>query len=200
MTSRVIGGAAGLGRGAERGQMSTAQTGSGSASPPARGQGLRLAIVLSLVALQAVSALFFLGDVTADVLATGLDPHTRYEAVATLALICGVLFGGLETWRILRRSRATESALKIASGAFSDLVADRFAHWSLTLSEQQVALLTLKGFDTPEIAALRGTARGTVRAQLGHIYAKSGTTGRGQFVSLFIEELLDEPLIGAVQS
>lgn len=157
---------------------------------------LRLTILVVLVALQAISALFFLGDVIADFMTIGFDPHTRFEAVATLALICGVLFGGIETWRTLRRSREAESALKIASGAFTELVNERFANWSLSTSEQQVALLTLKGFDTPEIAGLRGTAQGTVRAQLGHIYAKSGTSGRGQFVSLFIEELLEEPLIG----
>ncbi len=162
---------------------------------PADRQRLRLFALVFLVLLQAVSALFFLGDVIADFMAIGMDPHTRYEAVATLALILGVIFGGVETARILRRSRAAESALLIASGAFSELVAERFDAWRLSGSERQVALLTLKGFDTPEIAELRGTAQGTVRAQLGSIYTKSDTSGRGQFVSLFIEELLDEPLL-----
>lgn len=154
---------------------------------------LRLLILIALVGLQAACALFFVTDVIADFMAIGLDPHTRFEAMATVALILGVVFGGLETWRTLRRSQRTESALRIASGAFSELIEDRFTAWGLSASEQDVALLTLKGFDTPEIADLRGTAQGTVRAQLGGIYAKSQTSGRGQFVSLFIEELLDGP-------
>lgn len=156
---------------------------------------MRVMILIFLVALQGVSSMFFLGDVTADILSGGLSVHARYEAIATLALLLGVGFGAVETWRTIRRNRVAETALKMASGAFSELLAERFESWALTSSERQVALLTLKGFDTPEIAGLRGTARGTVRAQLGNIYAKSDTSGRGQFVSLFIEELLDEPVL-----
>lgn len=148
----------------------------------------------SLVCLQALSASFFLGDVTADFLAIGLDPHTRIEATATLALILGVCAGALEMWRLFRRQHEAERALILAKGAFSELVDRHFQDWGLSPSESQVALLTLKGFDTPEIAELRGTAQGTVRVQLGKIYAKSGTSGRGQLVALFIDELLDEQI------
>lgn len=158
------------------------------------GLGVRTWVLILLVLLQAISASFFVGDVFADFMALGFDPHTMYEAIATLALICGVVFGALETVRTIRRSRRTEDALRIASGAFGDLVRDRFAHWDLTRSEQDVALLTLKGFDGPEIARMRGTADGTVRAQLAAIYAKSSTHGRGAFVALFIDALLDGPM------
>ncbi|MCA0872879.1 helix-turn-helix transcriptional regulator [Seohaeicola saemankumensis] len=149
-----------------------------------------------LVVLQGTSALFFLGDVTADFLALGFDPHTTYEGIATLALLCGVALGLVEMWRTANRMRRAENALKMASGAFADLLEDRFDMWRLTPAEAEVALLTLKGFDGPEIARLRGTADGTVRAQLGRIYAKSGCNGRGQFVSLFIDALLDDPVTG----
>lgn len=157
-------------------------------------QRRRFVFLLGLVGIQALSASFFLGDVTADFMAIGWDPHTRVEATATLALILGVIAGGIEMWRLFHRQSQTESALRIVSGAFGDLIDERFETWALSASERQVALLTLKGFDTPEIAALRGTAQGTVRAQLGSIYTKSGTSGRGQLVSLFVEELLDFPL------
>ena len=159
-----------------------------------RRTGIRVGVLAVLIALQAVSVLFFLGDVFADVMALGLDRHTTYEAVATLALALGVCFGAVEMVRTIRLGRRAEAALKMASGAFSEVLNDRFTQWDLTPSESDVALLTLKGFDGPQIADLRGTAAGTVRAQLGHIYAKSGCNGRGQFVSLFIDALLDEPL------
>ena len=164
-----------------------------------RGPGVRVGILVALVALQGASALFFLGDVLVDFLAIGFDPHTTYEAIATVALLLGVCFGGFEIARTIRHGKRTEAALQMASGAFSEVLKDRFGAWNLTPSEADVALLTLKGFDGPQIAQLRGTAPGTVRAQLGHIYAKSGCNGRGQFVSLFIDALLDDTTGWSVQ-
>ncbi len=152
-------------------------------------------MLIGLVVLQGFAAAFFLSDVLLDIFTIGLETHIAHEIVATLALILGSLFGGVELWRALQRNRRSDAALQMASGAFSDLLRGRFRDWKLSPSERQVALMTLKGFDGPEIAALRGTAAGTVRAQLGNIYAKSGTNGRGQFVSLFIDDLLEEPII-----
>lgn len=159
-----------------------------------RRAGLRLGVLVVVVTFQAVGIVFFLGDVATDVVMLGLDPHTTYEAIATVALLLGVSLGGVELWRAIRRTRRAEHALRLASGAFAEYLEQSFEVWGLTVAEADVALLTLKGFDGPEIAALRGSAPGTVRAQLAHIYAKSGVTGRGQFVSLFIDALLDQPL------
>ncbi len=161
---------------------------------------MRLGILALFITLQAVCAGFFLGDVTLDFLAVGLDRHTAFELAATLALILGVALGGYEMWRSIQIMRRAEAALQMASGAFGELLNARFALWELTPAEGEVALLTLKGFDSPEIADLRGTAAGTVRAQLGRIYAKSGTHARGQFVSLFIDALLDEPVLPSVEA
>jgi len=55
--------------------------------------------------------------------------------------------------------------------------------------------LTLKGFDVAEIAKIRGAAAGTVRAQLTRVYAKASVSSRPQFISLFIEDLLDGPVV-----
>lgn len=175
---------------------SPSESGAGARIVPGflRRTGIRVGVLMVLITLQAVSALFFVGDVFADYMAIGFDQHTTYEAVATLALILGVCFGAAEMLRTIRLGRRAEAGLKMASGAFSELLNDRFTQWDLTPSESDVALLTLKGFDGPQIADLRGTAPGTVRAQLGHIYAKSGCNGRGQFVSLFIDALLDDPI------
>jgi len=91
--------------------------------------------------------------------------------------------------------------LSAASGAFTEAMMAEFERWGLTPAERDVALLSLKGCEVAEIAQLRGSAAGTVRAQLARVYAKAGVSGRAQLASLFIEELLDRPATsGAVES
>ena len=51
-----------------------------------------------------------------------------------------------------------------------------------------------------EIAALRETKDGTIKAQSNAIYRKSGVAGRAQLVSLFIEELMAEDITSARQA
>lgn len=86
-----------------------------------------------------------------------------------------------------------EDQLRAASGAFMELMQDRFDVWGLTAAEQDVALFSIKGMSTAEIAALRGTSEGTVKAQTNAIYRKAGVTGRPQLLSLFIEDLIEIP-------
>ena len=79
----------------------------------------------------------------------------------------------------------------MASGALADLVRQKFADWSLTPSEADVALFALKGCNAQDIARIRSTAEGTVRAQLTRIYAKAGVASQAALVSLFFDDLLD---------
>ena len=59
-----------------------------------------------------------------------------------------------------------------------------------------MALFAIKGLSTQEIAALRNTREGTVKAQTNAIYRKAGVSGRPQLLSLFIEDLMDDALAG----
>ena len=113
------------------------------------------------------------------------------EALAAAALIAGVVFGIRILMEMLRREAHLEQQLGLAAGAFHDIVAQHFETWGLTPSEQDVALLTLKGLAIPEIAHMRGNAEGTVKAHLGAIYRKAGVSGRGAFLAYFIEELME---------
>ncbi len=179
-----------------------AATSSGKTQSPrpalaSRPETQRLRILVGLVALQLASATYFLVDVVLDMAAVGAQPHFLHETLAAVVLMAAVLLGALESWRALRYRRRSDAALKMAAGAFAELLRDRFGAWNLTESERQVAMLTLKGFDGPDIARMRGTAAGTVRAQLGNIYTKSGCNSRGQFVSLFIDDLLEDPVLPA---
>jgi DNA-binding CsgD family transcriptional regulator len=95
--------------------------------------------------------------------------------------------------RTIRQYRVLELRVQRASGLFTELLDERFGQWGLTPSERDVAWFALKGMSTAEIAALRGTSEGTVKAQSNAIYRKAGVNGRAQLLSLFIEDLMEAP-------
>lgn len=149
-----------------------------------------------VTALQAVAALFFVADAAGDVRNDGWSGHVAMEALVALALVAGVVTGALQLLRMMGEAARRDAALSVAQGALAEVIAARFAGWGLTPAEADVATFALKGCDIAEIAALRGSALGTIRAQLASVYAKAGVTSRAAFASLFIEDLLGEPLPG----
>jgi DNA-binding NarL/FixJ family response regulator len=70
------------------------------------------------------------------------------------------------------------------------VVKQQFESWQLTQTEQEVAMLLLKGLSFKEIAALRNTLEKTVRQQASSIYRKSGVSGRHELSAWFIEDYL----------
>ena len=161
--------------------------------PRAGTEGRQRAALLAVLALQALAAVFFVGDVLADVLTGGWSGHTLTETTVSVALLAGLVLSALALRSALERMRAQDAALAVARGALADVINRQFADWALTPAERDVGMLALKGLDVAEIAQLRGAAAGTVRAQLSRVYAKAGVTGRAQFASVFVEELLDPP-------
>ncbi len=112
------------------------------------------------------------------------------EIGAAVGLVLGVVLGALMLRRALRQRNQAEERLRRASGAFLDLLQERFEEWGLTPSERDVALFAIKGMSTAEIAGLRSTSEGTVKAQTNAIYRKAGVSGRSQLLSLFIDDLM----------
>jgi DNA-binding CsgD family transcriptional regulator len=165
----------------------------------------RATTLAALIIGQALCAAFFLADVIVDLSDDGRleGAHVIAEAVATIALVGGVAFLMVELRRMLGRMDRMEIGLRSACGEMAAIVVMFFDRWGLSPAERDVALLILKGIDTETIAAMRGTAKGTVRAQSAAIYSKAGVDGRGQFVSLFLEELLADdgprPATGATR-
>lgn len=151
----------------------------------------RATALAALATLQGACAVFFAGDALADLRFSGVNPHTAFEALVTATLVVGTFVTFAVMRRTIEASRRASEALHLARGAFAEVMEARFADWGLTAAEAEVALFTLKGLDAPEIAELRGRAAGTVRAQLAAVYRKSGATGRGQFVALFLDELME---------
>ncbi|MFZ1662743.1 MAG: helix-turn-helix transcriptional regulator [Paracoccaceae bacterium] len=153
-------------------------------------------IVLVILLIQAICAFFFVSDILFSVLGIYAHPiawQTRefLEIGAAVGLILGVVLGGIALQRFARESWRAREKLRRASGAFMELLEERFADWGLTPAERDVALFAIKGMSTAEIAGLRNTSEGTVKAQTNAIYRKAGVSGRPQLLSLFIEDLMD---------
>lgn len=161
------------------------------------GQGRRSAAALALlVLLQSLVAVFFVGDVAADLVANPTSPHSILEAVVVVVLVAGLWLSIVQLRAVAERLRVQDRALATARGALGDVVSGQFVAWGLTPAERDVGLMALKGLDVAEIAALRGVAEGTVRAQLTRVYAKAGVSNRAQFAAWFVEDLLADGLPG----
>ncbi len=154
-------------------------------------------ILWLVLALQAVSATFFVSDIAISVLGLEVEPISwvfveLIEIGAAVGLITGVVMGALMLRQARRRTRRAEEALRHAKSAFRDVLEERFSDWDLTPAERDVAMFAIKGFSTADIAAFRGVSEGTVKAQTNAIYRKAGVSGRSQLLSLFIDELVDD--------
>lgn len=143
--------------------------------------------------IEGVAALYFLIDGVDDVLgklATGLTFELVMECVVALALLLAVVVGARQLRASIDETDRQASALKVARGSLSELLALRFQQWNLTPSEADVALFAMKGCRIGEIARLRNAAEGTVRSQLSQVYAKAKVDSQAMLISQFIEELI----------
>jgi len=120
--------------------------------------------------------------------------HETIELMAVLGLLLGLLTGGLALRAALARTAVAESRLENAQSAFLELIGTHFAIWGLTPAERDVALFAIKGMTTAEIAALRSTSQGTVKAQSAAIYRKAGVANRTQLLALLIDHLMADDL------
>ncbi|TVP72051.1 MAG: LuxR family transcriptional regulator [Rhodobacteraceae bacterium] len=155
-----------------------------------------------MVFVQAIGALFFISDIGMSVLGIERQPITWQtreimEIGAAVALLIGLVMSSVLLAQSQRRLGRAEAQLQRASAAFMEVLEQHFTQWALTPAERDVAFFVLKGFSTAEIARLRTTSEGTVKAQSNAIYRKAGVSGRGQLMSIFIDDLLTDDLRGA---
>ena len=151
-----------------------------------------------LFVLQVVCTFFFAGDAFQDLFGTpSVSPEAgdSLEIAVTFCLILGTIFTGLELRKQMQREDRMRQQIGVASGAFSDVLQQQLDAWGLTEAEQAVALLGIKGYSIAEIAGLRDTKEGTIKAQNASVYRKAGVSGRLQLLSHFVEDLLDDTLI-----
>ena len=156
-----------------------------------------MALLVVVVLVQIACALFFVFDMAAGMVGIERDPMSwemreLIEIGAGVGLLLGVGLGAALLARTVLSHRAIEGQLRKLSGAFAELLDERFGEWGLTRSERDVAWFTIKGLSIADIARLRGTSEGTVKAHSNAIYRKAGVTGRTQLLSLFIEDLMGD--------
>lgn len=158
-------------------------------------------IILLMVLVQALGALFFITDISLSVLGIERQPidwqiREIMEIGAAVALLIGLIMSGVLLAQSQLRLGRAEAQVKRASSAFMQVLEQHFVQWGLTPAERDVAFFVLKGFSTSEIAAFRKTSEGTVKAQTNAIYRKAGVNGRGQLMSIFIDDLLADTVQG----
>jgi DNA-binding CsgD family transcriptional regulator len=155
----------------------------------------RAAPIIAIFVVQAACAFFFVSDILSSILGIRTTPiswemREYLEIGAAVGLVLGVVLGAIMLRRTLKQRNVAEERLRRASGAFLELLEERFVEWGLTAAERDVALFAIKGMSTAEIATLRSTSEGTVKAQTNAIYRKAGVSGRPQLLSLFIDDLM----------
>ena len=161
--------------------------------------GLTLMVLVLLFLVQIGCAVFFVSDIVMSIFGLRSSPMSWQarevqEIGAAIGLMLGLSLGAVALWRAIRRTLAAEQKLRQASGLFMEHLADRFDSWGLTPAERDVALFAIKGMSIQEIARMRSTSEGTVKAQTYAIYRKAGVAGRPQLLSLFIEDLMHDAL------
>lgn len=139
-------------------------------------------------ALQLGCAVVFISDVIEEW--PQRSTHTLVEAVAVVGLLFGAGLAIKEMRKMARRNARVELELRAASGALQAVIEGHFDTWGLTRAERDVALLSIKGMSNAEIARLRDTREGTIKAQATAIYRKAGVSSRAELISAVIEDLI----------
>lgn len=156
-------------------------------------------VLIVLLVVQLACAMFVVADMLTSVIGMRRAPlswqlRELLEMGAAIGLLLGVVFGAVALKQAFAARWRAEQSLAQVQMAFRDHLDACFGTWALTPAERDVAMFSIKGLSIQEIAHMRDTSEGTVKAQCNAIYRKAGVTGRGQFMSLFLDDLLDDLL------
>jgi DNA-binding CsgD family transcriptional regulator len=158
----------------------------------------RTYLIIGLLIFQLACAFLYLINILSTITGWGQWSWMVYELTelgAAIGLFLGAILGALTLRRTLAHNTEMRQQLRAASGAFMEVMEDRFRTWQLTPAERDVAMFAIKGMSTAEMAGLRGVSEGTIKAQTNAIYRKAGVSGRPQLLSLFIDDLIDDSLL-----
>ncbi|MFQ6372291.1 helix-turn-helix transcriptional regulator [Shewanella sp. YIC-542] len=157
-----------------------------------------------MITLLCVIMVLNLLDVLSDLELGVPQWHIIQESFLVLLSALGALYISTDLLCRTRKIRQLAAQLKRADTRICNIsnrmqaarqeytlaVQQQFDLWSLTRSEQEVALLLLKGLSFKEIAGVRNTKEKTVRQQASSIYTKADVDGRHSFCAWFMEDLI----------
>lgn len=143
---------------------------------------------MAAAALQIACGVVFIWDVASEW--QDMDRHSWAELAAIAGLILGAMLALRELRKVMQRNARVESQLAAASGAFQTVLDQHFETWGLTPAERDVALLSIKGVSVADIARMRDTRDGTIKAQSTAIYRKAGVSNRAELISVVIEDVI----------
>ena len=151
-------------------------------------------ILIVLMAVQLACAVFFVSDAARDFILEGglasIDGHLAVEILATLALLAAIAVEGRFLRGLMQRKARLEQGLANASAEVHAVIEAQFEEWRLSPSEHDIAMFLVKGLGTQEIADMRGSAEGTVKAHFAAIFRKAGVHSRAELLSVLIDRLL----------
>ena len=154
--------------------------------------------LILLMAVQLVCAAFFVIDAVQDYREEGglgsLDWHLAFETLATLSLLIAIAVEGRILARLLHKKARLERSLHHASAEVEAVIRAQFEEWRLSPAETDIAMFLVKGLGTQEIADMRGSAEGTIKAHFNAIFRKAGVHSRTELLSVLIDRLLGERL------
>jgi len=152
-------------------------------------------VLLGLISAQLLFSLLLLSEIVSYYVVgyanIPWDLVEIYEIIEVVSAFSGIAISIALILMLTRRNDRIKLQLQAASGAFHALMRNQFSGWGLTESEAEVALFTIKGLSNSEIAHLRGTSEGTIKAQSNAIFRKAGVKNRAQLLGVFVEELVD---------
>ncbi len=105
-------------------------------------------------------------------------------------LALGAVAGAVGIFVLRRETTTSEAPAPAKAENLVDVLEGHFSSWNLSPAEREVAWLTFKGFTNQEIADLRGTREGTIKAQTYAIFRKAGVNSRTQLLAYFMDDML----------
>jgi DNA-binding CsgD family transcriptional regulator len=148
-------------------------------------QAINLATSLSLIS-------FFFIDITIDLIEQeGNSMHFYLEVLFVFAMIFLFIFQ-IREFKVLRGEIAsTNEKLLILKKGTTELINSQINLLKFTAAETDIAWLLIKGTSYKDIAKFRNVSERTVNQQVTGIFKKSNARNRHEFITSFIEDLME---------
>ena len=116
--------------------------------------------------------------------------HLVMEILAEAALILAVILSLSSYFRLKETSKHNRDLVNAIRTGFDQVLDKKFGEWELTEAQKDIALLSARGQSISEIAEVRHTRDGTVKAHLHNIYKKANVSSRTELLAVLMDELL----------